>query len=403
MSGTFMTTSPLQVLGDLGKQGATGVLTIEGANRTTKISLRNGRIYHCAEQPPRANYLLGNLLIHLKADPRKVNEASIQGRDSGVPIGQLLLDGRAIEEIQLSRALVTQLKTRVGTFDGWETGNYEFSAGVPSAPIAHAPTVAPVRLLFLGRLDMYARQPSRSQTKEEAPFGSHYVAPVQSNSKWVAKLGFNRHQLQLWSAVAAARYRLHDIYGHTEMEQAEGYATLFALRDLGMLSFSEQLDRAARLEMLVERFESKNAAIRGGNLFDVLEAHWTSDTAGVKAGYERVRELYDASLVEDAPDEIILPSQTIIAYIESAYETLRDTKARRDYRESIVDDATIRQTAELMIRQADLGAFKEDYVDAKARYSQALELIPGNREIQEKMTAIAGLERRVKQRGSDKK
>ena len=400
--GSFLERPPLEVFGQLGRDGATGMLTIEGATRTTKIAFRAGRIYHCGERPPRSQYLLGTLLIHLKADARKVNEASIQARDTGVPMGQLLLDARAIEEIQLSRALVTQLKTRIGTLDGWETGNFEFQAGVPNVPIAHAPMVAPVRLLFLGRLDHYARMAQRSATKEEGPHTQHYVTPDPARERWVAKLGFKRDQLALWELVRASRYKLFDLYDRSDLEPEEAFATLFALRDLGLICFHEQLDSAVRLEMLIERFESKSSAVRGSNLFEILEVHWTAGLEQVKEGYDRVKDLYDASTVEDAPEEIIPLSQAILKYIESAYETLKDTKARREYRESTVELAMIHNSAQLLIRQGDLSVFKQDWVDARDRFQQVLELIPGNREVQEKITKIFGLQRQAASRERDR-
>ena len=383
-AGSFKERPIVEVLGELYRHNATGLLKITGESRTTTLSFRKGRVTHIAEDPAQDDALMGSQFVTLGISKHEISRAVNESKSEKKLIGHVLLESGSIIKSQVKQALISQLKIRIGSIDGLETANYEYT-DAKGIRRPDAPNVDPVKLLFRGRFEHYLNRSKRENQVESNSFSGSFVRQRNRGRRWLNRFGLSLPQQGAWELIESGELKLSQLYPKLSVDQTTVSSTLFALRDFGCLEFRTKKQEEQTREAIEKRFQEKMDVLRTGNQFDFLDVHWTSTDVEVQKGYDHSLQLFDPQNI-DAPSELMRTlSREILPAVEEAYTLLKVKRDRVAYRESIMTPEQIRTAAGHLVEQGDMELFKNDLRLAREKFRRAIELVPSDKKIKRKL------------------
>ena len=374
----------LEVLGELYRNTATGMLKITGPNRVTTLTFRKGRVCHVGEDPPQETGMIGTQFSAIGVSKHEVSRVIAECKRTNKLMGQVLLASGTIIKSQVKQALIQQLKVRMGTLDGMDTGTYEYLDG-QGRRRDDAPNVDPVKLLFRGRFEYYTSRSKRENAVESHALSSSFVRQRNRGRRWIARFGLNLPQQGIWELIESGEVKLGQLYAKLAVDQTTVDATLFVLRDFGCVEFRTKKQEVQTREAIEKRFQEKMDVLRTGNHFDILDVHWTATDKEVKRGYERSKQAFDPANIEKPSELMRQLSREIMPALDEAYELLKKKDPRVAYRVSIVTDQHIKNAAEHLVEQGDMDLFKNDIRAARDKFRRAIELVPTDKAIKRKL------------------
>jgi hypothetical protein len=111
--------------------------------------------------------------------------------------------------------------------------------------------------------------------------------------------------------------------------------------------------------------------------FEVLEIHWTSQTAQVEVGYQRIcTEYTDFGRGADLWPEADALRNQILENIETAYAALKDKSTRQKTRKKHYEPQQHEFSADLLSRQAEMLMVRRKWDEVMDNLGRALELMP---------------------------
>jgi len=132
--GNLSDTSPCEVLSALCRNGATGVLTLQGGGLEKSIYLEKGRIVFAASKDP--DDRLGELLLTRGLVKREQLEEASSIIRPGKRLGTILVESGFLPASELPRWVREQVKEIVFSVFSWGEGAYRFEAGpLPSGEV----------------------------------------------------------------------------------------------------------------------------------------------------------------------------------------------------------------------------------------------------------------------------
>lgn len=367
-----------KVLARLAERKATGLLSVYGENVIYLASFRGGKMARILEDPAQPNTLFGVLLHKTGVEEDKIAAALKQVETTGRLVGELLFLGKAATKQQVGRALVLQLKMRVGALDAMTEGRFVFSSEDPTGLPLKAPGLDPVQVVFRSKVDVYGKRDRKVSTNIELPVLEQYVSPSGDASAQLDHLKLNPSEAILWQTARERRHKLREIFAMSALNRRQTHAVVFALADLGYLTFHPSLDPARQREIACETIVGKAEVIRSGSLFEAIEIHWMAHTEDVIEGVAAMRKMYTMKHIDDPSPEIQAHFDKITDAIAEAEKTLTDSTSRRRYRATVVELDQIRKSADLLVAQGEMEVFKGWWASAVYRFIHAVELQPDN-------------------------
>jgi hypothetical protein len=382
----------VEVLGELYRHNATGLLKITGESRSTTLSFRKGRVTHIAEDPAQEATLMGSQFVTLGVSKHEIGRAVNEGKSEKKLIGHVLLESGTIIKSQVKQALISQLKMRIGSIEGLETSDYEYIDG-QGIRRSDAPNVDPVKLLFRGRFERYMNRSKRENQVEAHTYSGSFVRQRNRGRRWLNRFGLSLPQQGAWELIESGELKLSQLYPKLSVDQTTVCSTLLVLRDFGCLEFRTKKQEEQTREAIEKRFQEKMDVLRSGNQFEIIDVHWTSTDVEVQKGYEHSLQSFDTQNIDKPSDLMRKLSREILPAVEEAYALLKSKGERVAYRESITTPDQVRTAAHHLVEQGDMELFKNDLRLAREKYRRAIELVPSDKKIKRKLNdtfTIAG-------------
>jgi hypothetical protein len=203
----------------------------------------------------------------------------------------------------------------------------------------------------------------------------HYVVLREELLERRDDFEFGEEEDKLLDALATQPLRSRDLVNRTTLGKRGIALVLWALEDLGVVEFQEGDGPGDAMVRVKKRVADKQAQIKAGNPFDILDVHWTATADEVKLSYKK-------ALADFSPDvrglgkELLAELGAITKVIEETYVDLRSDERRRQRRKQFVDEARIQSSAELLARKGELAIERKDGRGAMVCYLKAAELLP---------------------------
>jgi len=402
ISGTYEDTPAVRVLWNLSRKGVTGSLRVTAGDALSDIYFHKGRVARILRDPLPQGGRLGELLVAQELITEQQRDHALEvAAEKRAPIGQALLEAKAITKSELATALSKQLQRRLVEEAEHASGKFAFYANAPIGNAPVSPPIYPIKAIFRATVDRYSRRLAEEVESIEAGNADMYVFRGNNAPDDISELGLNDKERRFWDETVIGQYRLRDLYPVSKLGRRFTHAVLFALVDLGAVQFEDRMGSERRTLKVTAALERKHAELKSGTLFDRLEVHWGATDEDVERGYRRMHAEYDVTaLPSDFPARLRTLVTEIVDSIDEAYTALRAKEDRQRYRRTIQEDSKLRFAAGVLMQQGDIALLRHDFVSAYDRYSHAQEIWPGLSGLAEKLrSAKAALPKKAHKPG----
>lgn len=386
-SGRLEEQSVEQVLMAIFERHATGRLALGEGAEGAEIYLERGAVVAVIDRGSRRDRFLGEALVKSgKLRSRDRDLAVAQANEEHVPLGEILVRRGVLTAPMLKEALRRQLIARIFDQLQRKTGPFVFVEGARPVRAPRQPPVPVPAALFRAKADAYGARAASEIDEVEGPYNGLYVHRGKGAPADMSTRGLDEDEQRVWAQVVSGAYTLREIYAVSDLTRRRTHALLWALRDLGYVALEREMAPRFRLERLAESLGRKVGQANSGTLFDVLDLHWMADATDVKRGYAKVVESYAVPALDiPVPPDVHRMSAEILEKAAEARDRLLPDRERRAYRRTVIEPAQIESTAEILLRQADIDAYRHAFGDAEYRYAHVVELDPSNAEVRAKL------------------
>lgn len=377
MQGTLSGKELRDGLLDLAMTGATGVLHVQTEGVERHGLLIGGRVMGWRRSPLAPGETLGGLLIKSgRLQPAALEAALETVRAQGKRLGRVLIDAGALPEAQLPLLLQKQAEFVLQLVLRGRAGDWRF---IP-APLdevfphpgvnvldmlyralnTHAGTLPPERILGAVRGQLNLRSAIN-------PAAQDLVDSVQ----WGAL------ERGLLDAIAQDRPLMRNLFRSVDASREQVAASLWALGELGILSFGQEkrsaTEQARFLRQLEGPIRERLARLDAANPFDCLDVSWICSQEDVEASLQRWQARFDPQRFTQLPPSLREGLEKIQAAHDQAFHRINTQAKRNAVRLELFDEDTLREAAELLVSKAqDL----ESASERRAAYAKALDLVP---------------------------
>ena len=363
---------------DLLKEGATGVLVVDGyKERYWGFFVRGRPLRFTREPPTRAEALEFHFSKAALLDPKVFERAREQADLLGLPLDEALLKRGLLTREQIDGVLkscATQVTERLMLVN---FGNFRF---FPMDDVADLVPGRPAdvmnvlwertRAKFRGRNEKQVKQLLEDCHK-------HHVLISEHGRALVPELTIRGREQIVVERYLRGGWQVSELVGRVEIPRRELLEVLFTLDALGLVDLSEREGANWRLAR-AERFLVDREDYMHKNAFAFVESHWTCLEAELLHACDKVEEkLLDPVLDELELDEVGAIRDAIRARLIEVRGVFADEEQRREYRGSLVEKAKCRMAAELFLRQGEMALFKGEGDLARECFERVMEIDPG--------------------------
>jgi hypothetical protein len=203
-----------------------------------------------------------------------------------------------------------------------------------------------------------------------------YVHLDPKSESVIKDISWTKDEAKFLEVLQENSWRLRELFSVSPLSRQMTRCVVWALNDLGFLLYEETEDLERYLERVGTRILSKAQRSKTSNHFDILEIHWICLKQEVEAAFQRLKDEFRPDQYHDLTPEMEKALGEIDKWMEQAYAAVVEDKPRRAYRLEVVEEETIKQSAELLARKGEMAIMKHDRKEASLCWGKALELIP---------------------------
>jgi hypothetical protein len=217
----------------------------------------------------------------------------------------------------------------------------------------------------LAKDDLAARVRERLGDKafsvsQNAPFDLGLMALSDKQKSTIETL--SREQMRLDSALRTS-----------VLSKSDTYALLWALDELDLLDAETVRTWTRKDSRTIERISMMYAKLDRSTHFDILGVHWSAFDDEIEEAFEQLSEqVSEEAIGEEVPDEIKTKANAVREQLEEAYEVIKHTRRRANYRSKVVDDFKLRTSIQMFEKQADTAKLRRDISGAIDFYRRIL-------------------------------
>ena len=402
--GTLSQTSLTKILLKSSKEKYSGLLKLSNGTSEVEIALYKGRINRILGHPLAEETLLGEILAKQdKISRYKLQESLKSAMENGKRLGDELMARHWLKKRELAVGLRAQLEKRLaslvelteGTLENdeidlsmWADMHFAYYEDAPYGNAPVAPPTPPVRTLLNVRSRKYRKRTRAEVAAVESDFIRMYVHKAEGYEGDIGYMGLSDNQDLFWNEVLTGCFRLKEVASVSPLSRMRTHAFLFALRDFGFVEFRKKPHEMLEEGRILEMFEQKCRSSDRDSLFDLFEVHWASTDDEIKAGYEEVKKRYNhQKIAPNLEAKVVHMSNQLMVAFDRGYEKLKTRELRAVYRAKILSKEQIKFAKDLLVKQGDMEAYKQNHQMAAYSYDHALELDPKDRSVQQKHKA----------------
>ena len=234
-SGDLARISLVQFLYQLFLRKATGKLVVARGEQEETVFLAHGMPVRIASNRI-GPHTLGNLLVGQgKISAPQRDRALAQARETGHPLGEMLLAEGLITPHDLFAALVAQVENKLIALFTWREGNYSFTEGAWDQRDIPPITVDLTRLILRGVRDTVRADRIEAELRKYRSFPllrAHMDADLVSL--------FTDPRESALVAMIDGRRTLGDILERAALDQSRALQMIYSLLQLGLIAFKEE-------------------------------------------------------------------------------------------------------------------------------------------------------------------
>ncbi len=297
--------------------------------------------------------------------------------EKGVRQGEALIEMRVVNFPQLVLVLQKQVELILQSVLTQQEGVWAFYPldTLPERFVA-PPLRVPARV-YRALLAHTQNMPLEELANSHRENLDNYVRVRPVAREVVGELGFNDEERRFLEILESNDWRTRELFSVSNLGRSGTASVLWALNQLRVLTYGSEEGEERRLGRTTGRIRRKLAAVDTGNSFDVLELHWICMTDEVEKAYRDMKREF-AQLRVELGEEYAAQIDTIGVALDAAHDRLRHDASRREYRETIIEQSMLFQTAEILAEKGEMAIMKRDRREATACFAKALELQPGH-------------------------
>jgi len=359
-----------------------GVLRVDHPLGTTTVFFEKGGPVQVRDDPVVVDETLGVMLVQAGRISDQQFQKSLQEMNrTGKLQGECLVDMGLLNFPVLVMSLMRQTEMKVLRLYNNAEGSYAmFPLKRHKTKFVTPPLKVPAALykMIKGRLGELGVEALRER---QIPFLDMYSTLVVDFP--IDDIQMKKTELEFLQIIGRRSYRLREIFAVSNMSRNLTALTSLTLMDMGILQFQEEEDTTQIVENFRTRFATKLKVMDDQNLFERLEIHWAARSSDVENGQTRlVAKWKKMGSNHVLPEDIEAMRQRVFDEIEKAYDVLRNTSARQEYRREVYEKQQIAFSADVFYRQAELLMISERWPEVVENCERAVELMPGIRKYQ---------------------
>ncbi|MBN1946254.1 MAG: hypothetical protein JW797_11305 [Bradymonadales bacterium] len=213
-------------------------------------------------------------------------------------------------------------------------------------------------------------------TKIQEPHLSSYPTLSIRSDILCQDLGLDGKLEHFVATCLGGEHSLRALTRISNLTRAQTFAAVFALKELGLLSFlpkpSQHATRAKREEVITEHYRN----LRQADDFEILHLHWMATQAEIDRALSHLEEEYSPQRCEDLEPSTQEKARELLARVKAAHQNLKTVELRRRYRATILEDFEIEKAIDLIIGQVTMAVFRKDIPLVNHLLDQIEELKP---------------------------
>jgi len=363
---------------ELYRERATGVFEVRSDEGRRMGWLKGGGFVQWENDPVIEEECLGVLLTRAgKLSEQQLRQSLQMMNDTGQKQGECLIEMGVLSFPKLVMSLLTQVEIITRNVFAMEAGSWSFSPAerLPGDLIT-PPMKTPGFLYGLYKRRIGALGPAEQE--ELLSFHLDQYTRLAEGVNW-DDLRFKKDELGLVQILQRKSYLFRSVFSVSNMGRAKTLPILLALVELDILQFADSEGEEQMQERWRSTLQAKVTTQMNQNPFEVLEIHWTSQTAQVEVGYQRTCSEYtDFGRGADLSPEADALRNKILENIETAYAALKDKSTRQKTRKKHYEPQQHEFSADLLARQAEMLMVRRKWDEVMDNLGRALELMPNS-------------------------
>jgi hypothetical protein len=383
-SGSLGSRAFRDFLVDVALNEETGLLSVLEADGTRRFGFwQKGGPVGWRREPLDVDETLGGLLRKARKLTDEEVEMSLDIMDeAGCRQGEALVRMGKLQPGQVGRVLSKQVEFLTQTVLRSREGSWVFHR-VARHPERFA--IAPVNVpevLFRAMINHSRNVTSEKLYNMLRPRLEQRIGLRPTARDTVLRFTWEDNEQKLLNLVLSEPpLRVRKLFSITPLTKAHTAGTLWALNEMGFLSFDQsEEDEERKLRRVSGPILRKAEQVGEANDFDVLELHWICSAEDVEQAWKRQRGRFAAANFGQLPE----PLTTALAAIEQRQDTVRellsDDEARRRVRVELVGQAMVDGAVEELLQRARAAVEDHDRQLAMDALEKTLELQPGHEE-----------------------
>jgi len=357
----------------------TGLLVVVQDDGTKRFGFwQDGGPVGWRTEPVQEAEVLGVLLYRAERLTKEQLARSLEiMSEKGVRQGEALIEMRVVNFPQLVLVLQKQVELILQSVLTQQEGVWAFYPldSLPERFVA-PPLRVPARV-YRALLAHTQNMPLEELATSHRGNLDNYVRVRPVAREVVGELGFNEEERRFLEILESNDWRTRELFSVSNLGRSGTASVLWALNQLGVLTYGAEEGEERRLGRTTGRIRRKLAAVDTGNSFDVLELHWICMTDEVEKAYQEMKREF-AQLRVELGAEYAEQIDIIGVALDEARARLSPDASRREYRETIIEQGMLFQTAEILAEKGEMAIMKRDRREATACFAKALELQPGH-------------------------
>jgi len=383
LSGDLSDRSMRDAIIHLAVERTTGLLTINGADGTTRYGFwSKGGPVGWRSEPLQEAEVRGVLLFKAKQINRdQLAESLSTMEERGCRQGEALIDMGVLSFPQLIMVLGSQVEYVLQRAMRVREGTWTFHT-LADLPEQFLPPALRVPSLLFRALSKRARE-LRSSDLADSHRGNldRSVYLADDVGQVIEEIKLQPLEAKLLDVLRSNAWRLRELFSVSPLSKHQTAAMLWAFNELGFLRYESGEDTERAMRRVAHRIERKKKQLTRATHFDVLEVHWISLPREIEANYQRLIGEFDAAgFGVTLPEALELQRAQVADRIEQAHAVLSKESSRREYRKSKVEAFMIVQSADLLAKKGEMAIMRQDRREACSCYAKALELVPNRAE-----------------------
>ncbi len=370
-----MSQQPLwNILADLGRKGATGVLIVRTTGMEKRAYFKLGFLRQIDSNPPDPREMFGVLLKSQgKLTDEDIRKSLELMKEKHVFQGEALLLLGKLKLYELDNLLTWQQNIKLFNLLAIKDFTCEFKE-LPSEKIPKGFNINLYGNIFLFLKKTLTLDDVKKYIEDNFQSYGIPVKPPPFNPEecFVKKEDKKFYEIILNSSPPL---RVNQLFERSPFSRSETFITIYAFVKMGFVNLQERIDTSEfDLKKFTELYKDFSETM---DYFQVLGVHWSSCSEEIKGSLEKRQREFRVR--ETDPPDIRDLKTKILKKIEEAYGFLKDENNRIEYRKKILDKFAVETGAQVLFEKGEISLeLRQNIPEAYELFASAYDLSSQN-------------------------